>query len=50
MDECQLKGLCCNCDDKYFLEHKFKEQIFFVVIYEDVVDEEAEVSHVEEIP
>jgi hypothetical protein len=26
MDECQLKGLCYNCDDKYFLGHKCKEQ------------------------
>jgi hypothetical protein len=24
MDECQLKGLCYNCDDKYFLGHKCK--------------------------
>jgi hypothetical protein len=24
MDERQLKGLCYNCDDKYFLGHKYK--------------------------
>jgi hypothetical protein len=24
MDECQLKGLCYNCDEKYFLGHKCK--------------------------
>jgi hypothetical protein len=26
MDECQLKDLCYNCDEKYFLGHKCKEQ------------------------
>jgi hypothetical protein len=28
MVECQLKGLCYNCDEKYFLGHKCKEKIF----------------------
>jgi hypothetical protein len=26
MVECKLKGLCYNCDDKYFLGHKCKEK------------------------
>jgi hypothetical protein len=25
MDERQLKGLCYNCDEKYFLRYKCKE-------------------------
>jgi hypothetical protein len=28
MVECQLKGLCYNCDDKYFPGHKCKEKNF----------------------
>jgi hypothetical protein len=43
MVECQLKGLCYNCDDKYFPGHKCKEQNIFMAISEDVVDEEVEV-------
>jgi hypothetical protein len=34
--ERQLKGLCYNCDDKYFLGHKCKEKNVFMVISEDV--------------
>jgi len=49
MDERQLKGLWYNCDEKYFLGHKCKEQIFFMAISEDVVEEEAVVSPVEEL-
>jgi hypothetical protein len=30
MAECQLKGLCYNCDDKYFLGHKCMEQNLFM--------------------
>jgi hypothetical protein len=44
MVERQLKGLCYNCDDKYFWGHKFKEHKLFMVVFKDVVDEEAEVS------
>jgi hypothetical protein len=36
MDERQLKGLCYNCDDKYFLGHKCKEQNMFMAISEDI--------------
>ena len=50
MVELQLKGLCYNCDEKYFPMHKCKEQIFFISIYEYVVDEEVEVSPMEELP
>jgi hypothetical protein len=38
----QLKGLCYNCDDKYFPGHKCKEQIFFMAILEDVSKEDVE--------
>jgi hypothetical protein len=40
--ECQLKGLCYNCDDKYFLGHKCKEQNIFMPISEDVLEEDVE--------
>jgi hypothetical protein len=36
MVECQLKGLCYNCDDKYFPSHKCKEKNIFMAISEDV--------------
>ena len=42
MVECQLKGLCYNCDDKYFLGHKCKEQNIFMAISEDVSEEDVE--------
>jgi hypothetical protein len=50
MAEHQLKGLCYNCDEKYFLGHKCKEQFFFMTILEDVVEEEVVVPPIEEIP
>jgi hypothetical protein len=49
MVECQLKGLCYNCDEKYFHGHKCKEQKIFMSISGDVVEEEVEVPPVEEI-
>jgi hypothetical protein len=36
MAECQRKGLCYNCDKKYFLGHKCKEKNIFMAISEDV--------------
>jgi hypothetical protein len=36
MVEFQLKGLCYNYDDKYFLGHKCKEQKIFMAISEDI--------------
>jgi hypothetical protein len=42
MEECQLKGLCYNYDDKYFTQHKCKEKNIFMAISEDVSEEEAE--------
>jgi hypothetical protein len=42
MDELQLKGFCYNCDDKYFSGHKCKEQNIFMVISEDVSEEDVE--------
>jgi hypothetical protein len=44
MDECQLKGLCYNCDDKYFLGHKCKEQNIFMAISEDILEEDEDVD------
>jgi hypothetical protein len=36
MVEHQLKGLCYNCDEKYFPRHKCKEQNIFMDISKDV--------------
>jgi hypothetical protein len=48
MDECQLKGLCYNCDDKYFPVHKCKEQSPFMAISEDVSKDDVEAPPVAE--
>jgi len=50
MVERQLKGLCYDCDDKYFLRHKCKEKKIFMAMFEDASEEEADVSHVPELP
>jgi hypothetical protein len=42
MAERQLKGLCYNCDDKYFLGDKCKEQNIFMAISKDVSEEDVE--------
>jgi hypothetical protein len=49
MDERQLKGLCYNCDDKYFPWQKCKEQKIFMVVTEDLSEEDVVVPHVEEL-
>jgi hypothetical protein len=48
MVECQLKGLCYNCDDKYFPGHKCKEQNLFMAISEDISEEDEETSSMSE--
>jgi hypothetical protein len=50
MDERQLKDLAYNCDEKYFLEHKCKEQNIFMVVIEELSGENVVVSLVEELP
>ena len=50
MAERQLKGLCYNCDDKYFPGHKFKEQNLFMAISEDTAEEDVETPLVSESP
>jgi hypothetical protein len=50
MVECQLKGLCYNCDDKYFFGHKCKELNIFMVVTENIFEEDIVVPHVEELP
>jgi hypothetical protein len=50
MDECQLKGLCYNCDDKYFLGHKCKEQNIFMAISEDISEEDVKTPFLSESP
>jgi len=42
MVERQLKGLCYNCDEKYFPGHKCKEQKIFMSILEDFLEEDVE--------
>jgi hypothetical protein len=46
----QLKGLCYNCDEKYFLGHKCKEQKLFTAICEDISKEDIETPLVFESP
>jgi hypothetical protein len=50
MVERQLKGLCYNCDDKYFPGHKCKEQNIFMAISEDVSEDDVEAPPVAESP
>jgi hypothetical protein len=50
MDERQLKGLCYNCDDKYFPGHKCTEQNIFMAISEDILEEDVETPVVSESP
>jgi hypothetical protein len=49
MVECQLKGICYNCDEKYFPGHKCKEHKLFMAISADVVENEIKVSHASKI-
>jgi hypothetical protein len=50
MAERQLKGLCYNCDEKYFPGHKCKEQNIFMAISEDISEEDVETPLVSESP
>jgi hypothetical protein len=50
MVECQLKGLCYNCDDKHFPGHKCNEQNLFMAILEDISEEDVETPLVPESP
>jgi hypothetical protein len=50
MVECQLKGLCYNCDEKYFPGHKCKEHKIFMAISKDVSEEEVEAPPMAESP
>jgi hypothetical protein len=50
MVERQLKGLCYNCDDKYFSGHKCKEKNIFMAIFEDISEEDVETPLMSESP
>jgi hypothetical protein len=50
MAERQLKGLCYNCDDKYFPGHKCKEQNLFMALSEDTQEDDDDTSPVPESP
>jgi hypothetical protein len=50
MLKCQLKGLCYNCDEKYFPGHKCKEQNLFMAISEDIQEEYVGTPPVPESP
>jgi hypothetical protein len=50
MDERQLKELCYNCDEKYFLGHKCKEQNIFMAISEDISEDDVETPLMSESP
>ena len=45
-----LKGICYNCDDKYFPGHKCKEQNSFMVVTEDISKEYVVVPPMKELP
>jgi hypothetical protein len=48
--ECQLKGLCYNCDDKYFPGHKCREKNIFMAISKDISEEDVETPLVSKSP
>jgi hypothetical protein len=50
MVERKLKGLCYNCDDKYFPGHKCKEQKIFMAISEEISKEDEETPSVSKSP
>jgi hypothetical protein len=50
MVERQLKGLCYNCDEKYFPGHKCKEHNLFMAVFEDISEEDVETPLVPESP
>jgi hypothetical protein len=50
MAECQLKGLCYKCDDKYFPGQKCKEQNLFMAIFEDIQEDDDDTYPVPESP
>jgi hypothetical protein len=50
MVEGQLKGLCYNCDDKYFPGHKCKEQNLFMSISKDIQEEDVDNSPMPKSP
>jgi hypothetical protein len=50
MAERQLKGLCYNCDDKYFLGHKCKEHNLFMAISEEILEEDEETPSMSKSP
>jgi hypothetical protein len=50
MVERQLKGLCYNCDEKYFSGHKCKEQNIFMAISEEISKEDEETPSMSESP
>ena len=48
MDERQMKGLYYNCDEKYFLGNKCKEQKLFMAIFEDFPEDDVTFPLIEE--
>jgi hypothetical protein len=34
----QIRGICYNCDEKYFMGEKFKDQKIFMAIYEEIFE------------
>jgi hypothetical protein len=50
MVECQLKGLCYNCDDKYFPGHKCKAKNLFMAISKDILEDDVETPIVPKSP
>jgi hypothetical protein len=49
MVEHQLKGLCYNCDNKYFTENKCKEHKIFMSVTKDISEEDGFFLPMEEL-
>jgi hypothetical protein len=50
MDKCQLKVLCYNCDEKYISGYKRKEKNIFMAIFEDILEDDGDVSPPKSFP
>jgi hypothetical protein len=46
----QLKGLCYNCDEKYFPGHKCKENKLFMAISKDISEDDGDALPQEPLP
>jgi hypothetical protein len=50
MIECQLKGIFYNCDEKYFLGNKCKENFFFMAISKNIYEYDSDAYSPKSLP